>query len=94
MGRHRNRGRLFDARGHFLAALPISSAERLVDFGHARRLSGADERPMRIQLRSTRPWQPKPLTPTSGCTTPAAITAKDAMLYVYYFGKRSKALTN
>jgi hypothetical protein len=71
---------MYDVNGNFLTALPTVEAELLVDSGHARRISRPKETPLRITLLAARRWQPTPYSPTSGCTAPACITAKESEL--------------
>ncbi len=80
MGKHLNRARLYDVNGEFREAMPMAEAERYVDFGRARRLSRPGERPIRIQLLQGRSSIPQTGTPTSGCTAPACLTAREAEL--------------
>jgi hypothetical protein len=68
---------LYDINGDFRTTLPISKAERLVDFGDAVRVSLLKERPLRIRLSILRPAQPKAYVPMSGCSSPASITKTD-----------------
>jgi len=78
LGHHANRARLYDINGKFLTAMPTTEAELLVDRGGAKRISRPGECPLRIRLLVARTWQPKPLTPTSGCTAPACITHRES----------------
>ena len=78
MGHHANRARLYDINGNFLTAMPTAEAELLVDRIDAKRISRPGETPLRIRLLVARTPQPKPLTPTSGCTAPACITHRES----------------
>ena len=78
MGHHANRARLHGINGNFLTAMPIAEAELLVERGSAQRISRPGECPLRIRLLVAGAWQPKPLTPTSGCAAPACITHRES----------------
>lgn len=81
MGKHRNRARICYSNGQFRAEVPVSEAQRLVDFGYADRISQEGEKPLRVQLRASKPrLQPIPNTPTSGCTAPSTITARESVI--------------
>jgi hypothetical protein len=80
LGRHLNRARMYDLNGNFRTMLPTAEAEQLLDAGDAIRASRANERPLRIKLLAGRRWQPRPYSPTSGCTSPACITARESEL--------------
>jgi hypothetical protein len=71
---------MYDINGNFRTTLPAAEAELLLDSGDAIRTSRANERPLRIKLLAARRWQPTPYSPTSGCTSPACITAKESEL--------------
>jgi hypothetical protein len=71
---------MYDLNGNFRTMLPTEAAERLLDSGDAIRTSRPNERPLRIKLLAARQWQPTPYKPTSGCTSPACITARESEL--------------
>src|SRR2546426_921664 len=71
---------MYDVKGNFLTALPSSEAEQLLESGHATRVSRTKETPLRIKLVAARRWQPTVYSPTSGCTSPACITARESEL--------------
>jgi len=71
---------MYDLNGNFRVMLPTAEAERLLDSGDAIRTSRANERPLRIKLLAARRWQPTPYKPTSGCTQPACLTARESEL--------------
>jgi hypothetical protein len=71
---------MYDLNGNFRTTLPTAEAEQLLDSGDAIRTSRPNERPLRIKLLGARQWQPKPYSPTSGCTSSACITARESVL--------------
>jgi hypothetical protein len=80
LGKHQNRARVYDINGIFRTTLTTVEAEKWLDSGDAIRTSRPNERPLRIVLMVARQWQPKPYSPTSGCTSSACITAREAEL--------------
>ena len=87
LGGHANRARLYDVNGRFLTTLPVLEAERMIDSGDCAYISRRGERPLRVKLVCARQWQPQPLSPTSGCTTPACITSKEIEANVGLYGQ-------
>jgi hypothetical protein len=77
LGKHNNRFQFQDADGNYRHALKRDEAQRLVDFGHADVIS---VKPPIIRARRRGGSEPKTLCPTSGCTTPASITARTSEL--------------
>ena len=49
LGRHSNRARMYDANGNFVTALPNVEAERLVESGHATRVSRPHNTPLKAE---------------------------------------------
>jgi len=87
LGRHANRARLYNINGTFLTTLPVSEVERMVDSGVGIYMGHPEERPLRVKLLCARQWQPKPLSPTSGCTSPSCITHKEIEAYAGIHGQ-------